>query len=75
MNELILKFHLLDRFSQKKVLELLNKLLQSKNLKNKKNKNSWPEQLMKVSVWKSNDIDQMEKRSKKFSDSWNAIQW
>jgi hypothetical protein len=74
MNEILLKYNLLDKLSQKQLLDYLNFLLG----KQKKQARSFDiegyrQKLLSVSVWQEEDIQNLKQVGKSFN--WATEEW
>ncbi|MFK7924929.1 MAG: hypothetical protein AB8H47_23425 [Bacteroidia bacterium] len=74
MDELLLKYSRLSRFSQKQLLDFLDFLLGKQAKKDSIfNLNSYQNKLMQVSTWSEADIEEMNDNAK--SISWETEKW
>lgn len=74
MNDLTLKFNLLEPDARKQVLDFIDFLL-SKELKSQESvKSDYKKKILNVSVWSEEDIDLMIQNQQKFNQ-WKAQEW
>lgn len=74
MDELIMKFELLDPIKRQEILDFLDFLLNKQEKVRAENLKSYKEQILQVSTWSEKDIVEMEANSKKRSQ-WQAPEW
>jgi len=74
MNDLTLKFNLLEPAERKQILDFMDFLL-SKTMKSEEPvKTDYKKKILKVSVWSDAEIDLMIQNQQKFNQ-WKAQEW
>ena len=74
MDELLMKFGLLDAIKRQEILDFLDFLLNKQKKERALNFKSYKEQILQVSTWSEKDIAVMEIDSKRLSQ-WQAPEW
>ncbi|MBW6536229.1 MAG: DUF2281 domain-containing protein [Mariniphaga sp.] len=74
MNEFTLKYNLLDTSSKQEVLDFIHFLLEKKSVNRRKSHSLNKKQLLKVSVWTDDEIEEMNKNLQKFNQ-WKIQEW
>lgn len=72
MEDLIIKFNLLEAFQRKEVMDLINSFLKKQPNPTPPTENKWQqhkEELLKISVWSDADIEGI------YSNQANGWQW
>lgn len=68
MSELLLKYHQLDFFAQKEVIDFVDFLLSKKKVRTIIDNTSYQKQLLKVSVWSDKDLQVFDETKKHFEE-------
>ncbi|MCO6491785.1 MAG: hypothetical protein J5I98_25445 [Phaeodactylibacter sp.] len=74
MEELLMKFGLLDSIKRQEILDFLDFLLNKQKKERALNFKSYKKQILQVSTWSEEDIAEMETNSKRLSQ-WQAPKW
>ena len=74
MNDLALKYNLLDDSAKKEVQDFMDFLLTKEAHKKKSNKSDYKKKILKVSTWSDADIDVMIKNQQIFNQ-WKTQDW
>ena len=74
MDELIMKFGLLDPIKRQEILDFLDFLLNKQQKEGVGNFKSYKEQILQVSTWSEEDIAVIETNTKRLSQ-WQAPEW
>ena len=74
MDELLMKFGLLDSLKQQEILDFIDFLLNKQEKERILNFKSYKEQILQVSTWSEEDIAVIETNSKRL-DQWQAPEW
>ena len=74
MDEIIVKFGLLDPIKRQEILDFLDFLLNKQKKERVGSFKSYKEQILQVSVWSEDDISSMQTSSKQLSQ-WKAPEW
>lgn len=67
MEELILKYNLLDTFGQQELMDFLEFLVQKKQKKSSVKASTYKQQLLQVSTWTEEDLAEIQAKSSKFN--------
>ena len=74
MDELIIKFGLLDPVKRQEVLDFLDFLLSKQQEEKAESFDSYKSKILKVSTWSEKEIESMLANSKKMN-TWQVPQW
>ncbi len=74
MNDLTLKYNLLDSSSKKEVIDFIHFLLEKKAKSNKPESADYKKRILNVSVWSESDIVQITRNQQKLNQ-WKAQEW
>ena len=74
MDELIMKFGLLDAVKRQEILDFLDFLLNKQKKERALHFKSYKEQILQVSIWSEEDIAVIETNSKRLSQ-WQVPEW
>ena len=74
MDEIIVKFGLLDPIKRQEILDFLDFLLNKQKKERAGSFKSYKERILQVSVWSEDDISAMQTSSKRLSQ-WQAPEW
>lgn len=74
MDELLMKFGLLDSLKRQEILDFIDFLLNKQEKERILNFKSYKEQILQVSTWSEEDIAVIETNSKRL-DQWQAPEW
>ncbi len=67
MEELILKYNLLDSFGQQELMDFLEFLVQKKQNQASTSASNYKKQLLQVSTWTDEDLAEIQSKSSKFN--------
>lgn len=74
MNDISIKYGMLNKESQKEVHDFLDFLLSKQMRKKNTSKSSYKKRILSVSTWSEEDVDEVEKNSKLFNN-WKINEW
>lgn len=74
MDEIIVKFGLLDPVKRQEILDFLDFLLSKQKKERAESFKLYKKQILQVSTWSEEDITSMETNSKKLSQ-WQVPEW
>lgn len=74
MDELIIKFGLLDPLRRQEILDFLDFLLSKQQEEKAESFDSYKTSILKVSTWSEEDIEAMQANSKKMN-TWQVPEW
>jgi hypothetical protein len=74
MDDLTLKYNLLDSSSKKEVIDFIHFLLEKRAKSNKSGSADYKKRILNVSVWSEADIETITRNQQKFNQ-WKAQEW
>lgn len=74
MNDILLKYSLLDKTAKREVLDFMDFLLSKKRTIKKKPSSDYKKKILTVSTWTETDLKIFDENQKQF-DQWKVEKW